>query len=65
MRWARRPAPVWLLVTLAASFVMNLAWIPAMSDSVLLAGYWLWIGSIGTIAVAGLEKLRSAYSGVC
>jgi len=58
--WAmrRKPVPVWVLVALAASFAANLAWIPMMSDSVLLAGYWLWIGSIGMLAAVGLVKPR-------
>jgi hypothetical protein len=54
----RKPVPVWVLVALAASFLVNLAWIPTMSDSVLLAGYWLWIGSIGMLAAVGLVKPR-------
>jgi hypothetical protein len=59
--WAlrRRPAPVWLRAALTASFVLNLAWIPLMSDSVLIAGYWLWIGSLGMFAVVGLVQRRS------
>jgi hypothetical protein len=54
----RKPVPVRLLVALAALLLVNLAWIPMMSDSVLLAGYWLWIGSIGVFAAVGLVKPR-------
>lgn len=57
----RRPAPAWLPMALAASFVINLAWIP-MTSARLLPGYWLWIGSIGMLAatVALIRRTQHA-----
>jgi hypothetical protein len=54
----RAAVPLWLAASLAASFILNLAWILVMSDTVLLAGYWLWIGSIGTLAVVSFTRAR-------
>ena len=50
--------PSWLVAALAAALVANLAWILVMSDTVLLVGYWLWIGSIGALAVVAFLNHR-------
>jgi hypothetical protein len=52
----RDPVPRRFITYLAAAFVLNLAWIVVMRDSVLLAGYWLWVGSMGALAVAAMVK---------
>jgi hypothetical protein len=57
-RWPA--APFWLIASLAAAFALNLCWIAVMSDTVLLTGYWLWIGSIGALASAAALHHRRA-----
>lgn len=56
----RTTFPFWIPAILTAAFVLNLAWIVVMSDTVLLVGYWLWIGSIGALAVAAILNHRRA-----
>jgi hypothetical protein len=45
-----RAIPRGLAGSLVAAFLVNLCWIVVMSDTTLLVGYWLWIGSIGALA---------------
>lgn len=56
--WRARAIPSWLAIALAAAFLINLSWIVVMSDTVLLVGYWLWIGSIGILAVIAILHHR-------
>jgi len=60
----RKPAmPPWFVISLIAAFVVNLAWIPLVYEAELNVGYWLWIGSIGALAVvAALNRRGSAGS---
>lgn len=50
--------PRWLVIFLAASFIVNIGWFPLMSDAELDVGYYVWIGSIGTLAVVAFLNHR-------
>lgn len=54
----RSGVPRWFVYALAAAFVLNLIWIPVMSGSVMLPGYWMWLGALGALALVGIS-LRS------
>jgi len=53
----RRP-PVRFVVTIALAFVLNLVWIGFVTDTKLLVGYWLWVGSMGLLTVAAILRIR-------
>ena len=58
----RDPMPRWFAFALKAAFFANFGWIPAMRKAGLLPGYWLWLVSIGALALIAIVKRRSAPS---
>lgn len=56
----RDPTPLWLPLALKVSFFVNFGWIPAMHKADLLLGYWLWLGSIGALALIAVLRRRGS-----
>jgi hypothetical protein len=57
-----RTPPRWLVASLLAAFILNLGWILVVRNVASLdAGYWLWVGSMGLMALAAIHaRLRAA-----
>jgi hypothetical protein len=60
LKFRRSPVPVWFTAVLAIAFVVNLTWFILITDSTLQAGYWLWVGSMGALALVGAGSLLRA-----
>jgi len=54
LRYAR--VPRWFAIGIAAAFAVNLAWLAAIKATDLRVGYWLWIGSMGALAVIAILR---------
>jgi hypothetical protein len=52
----RTPVPLWFVIALLVSFLLNLAWIPLLERVTPLAGYWLWIGSMSLLAAVAIYR---------
>jgi hypothetical protein len=50
--------PRWYISLMIGGFAVNLIWLLLTSDSTLLAGYWLWVGSMGVLTVAAVANRR-------
>jgi hypothetical protein len=48
--------PRWFAIGIAASVVVNLAWVAAVKVTDLRVGYWLWVGSMGALAVIAILR---------
>jgi hypothetical protein len=57
LMFRRSPVPIWFTAVLAIAFVVNLTWFILITDSTLQAGYWLWVGSMGVLALVGVGSL--------
>ena len=53
----------WFAYAMAAAFAVNLLWIPFLAGSILMPGYWLWIGAIGALAVTAMVLNRAGVTG--
>jgi hypothetical protein len=54
----RASVPRWFVGTLIFDSVMNLTWTSLTSDSTLLAGYWLWVGSMAVLSVVAVANRK-------
>ena len=56
--------PGWFAAGIAAAFAVNLGWVAAGKITDLGPGYWLWLGSMGVLAViAFMRRRQQALSG--
>ena len=56
LMFQRTSVPRWYITLLICGFLVNLAWLLLTSDSTLLPGYWLWVGSMGVLAVVAVAN---------
>jgi hypothetical protein len=54
------PVPRWFALAMTGAFVLNLGWLLFLGQKGLLAGYWLWVGSMGTLAAVAIVSRRRA-----
>jgi O-antigen/teichoic acid export membrane protein len=48
---------------MTGAFVLNLGWLAFLGQKGLLAGYWLWVGSMGVLAAVALVSRWRARRG--
>jgi O-antigen/teichoic acid export membrane protein len=48
---------------MTGAFVLNLGWLAFLGRKGLLAGYWLWVGSMGVLAAVALVSRWRARRG--
>jgi len=53
----------WFAYAMAAAFAVNLLWVPFLAGSILMPGYWLWIGAIGALAATAVALSRKRFPG--
>ena len=58
LMFRRHSVPRWYITLMICGFIVNLVWLLLTNDSTLLAGYWLWVGSMGVLAVAAVANRR-------
>jgi hypothetical protein len=58
--WMLRRArtPRWFAAGIAAAFAVNLGWVAVGKITELRPGYWLWVGSMGVLAVIAVLGSR-------
>jgi hypothetical protein len=56
----KQRTPAWFAIALTVAFLSNLIWLQYINAVDFLAGYWMWIASIGVLAgIAVVRVLRS------